>query len=53
VHQGKTNKEIARALFLSERTVETHLTHAFRKLGVKGRAGLAAAMERKRAAAPV
>ncbi len=52
VHQGRTNKEIAAALFLSERTVETHLTHSFRKLGVKGRMALAAAMERERAAGP-
>ena len=46
VHQGRTNKQIAAALYLSERTVETHLTHAFRKLGVPGRTALAAAIER-------
>jgi DNA-binding NarL/FixJ family response regulator len=49
VHQGRTNKEIAAALYLSERTVETHLTHAYRKLGVSGRTALAAAVERERA----
>lgn len=49
VHQGRTNKQIAAALYLSERTVETHLTHAYRKLGVSGRTALAAAVERERA----
>lgn len=49
VHRGQTNREIAAALFLSERTVETHLTHSFRKLGVKGRSQLAAAIEREQA----
>ena len=48
VHQGRTNKQIAAALHLSERTVETHLTHAFRKLGVSRRTALAAAVERGR-----
>lgn len=50
VHQGRTNKQIANALYISERTVETHLTHAYRKLGVPGRSALAAAIERGGAA---
>ena len=49
VHRGRTNKQIAAALHVSERTVETHLTHAFRKLGVSRRTALAAAVERERA----
>ena len=39
---GLTNKEIGRALDLSPRTVETHLTHLFAKLGVKNRVQLTA-----------
>jgi DNA-binding CsgD family transcriptional regulator len=41
---GATNKEIAEALFLIQRTVETHLTSVYRKLGIKGRRTLAAAL---------
>lgn len=35
--QGKANKEIARALDVSVRTVEAHLSHVFRKLSVGSR----------------
>ena len=34
---GKTNKAIAQELFLSIKTVETHLAAGYRKLGVSGR----------------
>lgn len=34
---GKTNKEIANTLGISERTVKTHLGHLFEKLGVTSR----------------
>ncbi|WP_275742561.1 LuxR C-terminal-related transcriptional regulator [Nocardioides sp. YIM 152315] len=37
---GMTNPEIAAALYLSPRTVSTHLYHAFPKLGVTARAQL-------------
>ena len=41
VAQGRTNREVAAALFLGERTVETHLTHVYAKLNVRSRAELA------------
>ncbi|MET7331088.1 LuxR C-terminal-related transcriptional regulator [Nonomuraea sp. NPDC005650] len=40
VAYGLTNREIGERLFLSPRTVETHLASVFRKLGVKTRAAL-------------
>jgi DNA-binding CsgD family transcriptional regulator len=43
--RGQANREIAEALFVSLRTVETHLTHAYQKLEIGSRAGLSAALE--------
>lgn len=43
VAEGLSNPEIGKRLFISRRTVETHLSHVFRKLGVSNRAQLAAA----------
>jgi DNA-binding NarL/FixJ family response regulator len=37
VAEGKTNREVAAALFLSERTVEGHVSRIFGKLGVRHR----------------
>ena len=37
---GSANREIARALFLSIKTVETHLAAGYRKLGISSRAEL-------------
>ena len=34
---GQANKEIASTLRISERTVKTHLSHLFEKLGVTSR----------------
>lgn len=46
--KGKTNKEIARALFVSEKTVKTHVSHIFSKLEVSDRTQAAIyAMENK------
>jgi len=41
VGNGGTNKQIARQLDISERTVKAHLTGIFRKLGVADRLKLA------------
>jgi DNA-binding CsgD family transcriptional regulator len=41
VTQGRTNAEIGRAVFLSTRTVEFHLSRAYRKLGISSRTELA------------
>ena len=38
---GRSNKEIARSLFVTINTVEGHLSHAYAKLGVRSRAQLA------------
>jgi DNA-binding CsgD family transcriptional regulator len=42
---GQTNREIAQRLFVTQKTVETHLGHVFRKLGLESRAQLALALE--------
>jgi DNA-binding CsgD family transcriptional regulator len=41
VAEGKTNREAATMLFLSEKTIEHHLHNAFAKLGVRSRTELA------------
>ncbi|MCI7146341.1 MAG: response regulator transcription factor [Clostridiales bacterium] len=40
IYKGKSNKEIAEELFLSESTVKTHIYNIFRKLDVKNRVGV-------------
>lgn len=37
VIEGKTNKAIAREIFISEKTVEFHLDHLYNKVGVRSR----------------
>jgi DNA-binding NarL/FixJ family response regulator len=46
---GHTNRDIAQELFVTPKTVELHLSNAYRKLEIRSRRDLAAAM----AAAPV
>jgi DNA-binding CsgD family transcriptional regulator len=41
VAEGRTNREVAAALFLTERTVASHLTHVYAKLGIRSRTELA------------
>jgi DNA-binding CsgD family transcriptional regulator len=42
VARGQTNREVAAAMFVTENTVQTHVRHIFRKLGVRSRTELAA-----------
>ena len=41
---GRSNREIAHALYVSQKTVEKHLTAAYRKLGVGAREELPGAL---------
>ena len=49
VAESRTNKQIAAQLFLSEKTVEKHVSSAMAKLGVTARTGIARLVERERA----
>ncbi|MFJ9540842.1 LuxR C-terminal-related transcriptional regulator [Streptomyces sp. NPDC101225] len=45
---GGSNREVAQALFVTVKTVETHLGRVYRKLGVRGRGELAGAVRQER-----
>ena len=45
VAEGRTNREVAAALFLGERTVASHLTHIYAKLGIRSRTELARVLD--------
>jgi len=42
--EGRTNRELAQALFVTEKTIERHLSSAYAKLGIRSRFQLAAAI---------
>jgi DNA-binding NarL/FixJ family response regulator len=41
---GQTNRDIAQTLYVTPKTVEVHLSHAYRKLGIGSRRELAGAL---------
>jgi DNA-binding NarL/FixJ family response regulator len=47
IAEGLSNPQIAARMFISRRTVTTHLTSIFRKLGISSRAELAAIATRQ------
>ncbi|MET9618592.1 helix-turn-helix transcriptional regulator [Kitasatospora indigofera] len=53
VAEGKSNPQVAEDLFLSRRTVQTHVSHILAKLGVRSRVGIATeAMRHTNASTP-
>ncbi len=46
---GSTNRQIAQTLFVTQRTIELHLTNAYRKLQVRNRAELGRVLDTKTA----
>jgi ATP/maltotriose-dependent transcriptional regulator MalT len=46
--QGRSNKEIAAQLFMGVSTVEAHLSHVYRKLGIRSRSGLGPELAKQR-----
>jgi DNA-binding CsgD family transcriptional regulator len=52
VAEGRTNREVAQALFVTEKTVERHLSSAYHKLGIRSRFQLDAALGEHRARKP-
>jgi DNA-binding CsgD family transcriptional regulator len=44
--EGRSNRQIAQQLYVTQATVETHLRHAFHKLGITSRADLPARLDR-------
>jgi DNA-binding CsgD family transcriptional regulator len=43
--EGRTNRDIAQALFVTPKTVEVHLSNVYRKLGIRSRRELARALQ--------
>ena len=51
--EGLSNRQIARRLFISEKTVSVHISHILAKFGVRTRVQAIAALHRSREATPV
>jgi DNA-binding NarL/FixJ family response regulator len=45
--EGRSNPQIGERLYISRRTVQTHVAHIFMKLGISSRAQLAAEVIRQ------
>ena len=43
--EGATNRDIAQTLYVTPKTVEVHLSNAYRKLGIRSRRELPGALE--------
>jgi DNA-binding NarL/FixJ family response regulator len=53
IAKGSTNREAAAELFLSVRTVETHVASIYRKLGVRNRSDLRRALSARTVETPL
>jgi DNA-binding CsgD family transcriptional regulator len=53
VAEGHTNREVAQALFVTEKTIERHLSSAYQKLGIRSRFQLPAAIAQGLREAPL
>ncbi len=49
---GQTNRDIAQTLYVTPKTVEVHLTNAYRKLNIGSRRELPAALDLRRRGRP-
>jgi DNA-binding CsgD family transcriptional regulator len=49
---GKTNREIAHTLYVTQKTIEGHLARAYSKLGIAGRAELSQLLEGEKTRVP-
>ena len=52
VAEGRTNREVAQALFVTEKTVERHLSSAYQKLGIRSASSCRRRSVRDRVAPP-
>ena len=50
--EGRTNREIAHELYVTLKTVEGHLSRAYTKLAIKGRAELPGVLEEEKTRVP-